>query len=133
MRVVQRLDSKAVARHEQACIAPIPYCKGKHAEEALHALRAPGVIGLQDDFAVALGEEPIAHRNELGAQLLIVVDRAVEDQYQLQFLVDHGLVAISAEVNDRQAAVAKSQRAFAENSRVVWTAPGDPVGHAFDR
>ena len=65
LRQVQRLDAETVARRKLAGAVPvsptahIPVGKGKHAFDALDALFAPGVMRLQNHFAVAVGEERV--------------------------------------------------------------------------
>ncbi len=53
---IQRFDAKAVARQKQLAAALVPDGKRKHALETRHALLPPGVVGLQDDFAVTFGK-----------------------------------------------------------------------------
>ena len=90
---VQRLDAEAVAReHEPAAVA-LGDGEGEHALEALHAALAPVAVALQHDLGVAVGEEAQARGLELGAQLAVVVDAAVEDDRQAQHGVDHRLRA----------------------------------------
>jgi hypothetical protein len=100
LRQVQRLDAEAVTGQEQLPHALIPDREREHAVEAFHTALAPGVVRLQDDLAVAFREERVAQLDELGAQLPVVVDRAVEYQRQLQRCVDHRLVGAGREVDD---------------------------------
>jgi hypothetical protein len=71
---------------------------------------APVVVALEDHLGVGGGEEAVAVALELGAQLLVVVDAAVEDRGQAELVVHHRLAAGRRQVDDRQPAVPKATR-----------------------
>lgn len=75
--------------------------------EVLHTIRPPGVECLQHDLSVAVGEEAVALGLQLRAQLLVVVDAAVEGHGEPQLAIDHRLAGVGAQVDDAQAPVAK--------------------------
>ena len=106
-RVVQRLDAEAVARQEQRLLVAVPQREREHAAEALDAVLAPRLPGVHDDLGVAARAEDVAERLQLGDQLLVVVDLAVEDDDDAAVLVEQRLLA-GREVDDRQAAVAEA-------------------------
>ena len=74
----------------------------EHALEPLDAARAPFVKRLDDHLAVGGGEEPVARGLQFVAQLLVVVDAAVEHQRQPEVAVHHRLGAAGGQVDDRQ-------------------------------
>jgi uncharacterized Ntn-hydrolase superfamily protein len=57
-------------------------CEGEHARQVVDDMGAPAVVALEEDLGVAGGEEPVAGRLQLPAQLLVVVDAAVEHHGQ---------------------------------------------------
>ncbi len=73
--------------------------------EAIDTADAPGVVTFQDDLGVALGEKTIAQGAQFGAQLLVVVDAAVEHDAQTECIVHHRLLGMFGEVDDLEAAV----------------------------
>ena len=126
---VAGLDAKAVPGQKEAAIAHVPDRQGEHAVEMGRRLFAPFTVGLEDHFGVAVGKEVIPLLLELGAQLGIVVDGAVEDQRQSQFLVHHRLVGALGEVDHRQAPVPEAQGTVAVAAAVVGTAGAQLFGH----
>ena len=100
--------------------------------EALDAGLAPFGVGAQDDLGVAVGEEAVAEALQHRAQLGVVVDRAVEDQRQAEFGIDHRLARAFGQIDDRQAAVAEGGRAIGPLARGVGPAPRQTRVHALD-
>jgi len=78
---IERLDSQAVARNDQALVAFRPDRQRKHSVEALKAIGVPLEKSLENYFGIAVGFEPVAARLQLRAQLAVVVDFAIEDQH----------------------------------------------------
>ncbi len=130
---VAGFDAEAVAGQKETAVAHVPDRQGEHAMETGRRLLAPFPIGLEDHFGIAVGKEVIALVLQLGAQLRIVVDGAVEDQGQPQLLVHHGLVGALGKVDHGQAAVAETQGAVAVAAAVVWAAGTQPFGHGGHR
>src|SRR5215472_17180100 len=58
--IVEGFDAKAVARAEQLLPRPVPNGKTPHAVEALNAIFAPLLVGMQDNFRVGPSLEPVA-------------------------------------------------------------------------
>jgi hypothetical protein len=114
---VERLDAETVARHDDAAGIALVDDEGEHALEAVDAMAAPGVIGLDHDFGVAGREEIVALGLEFGAQFGIVVDAAIEHDGQPQRGVDHGLARLDREIDDAQAPVG-------ERHAIVHLQPG---------
>src|SRR3546814_8966128 len=80
LRIIKWLDPEPVAGEHDAPALALVDGEGEHAVEALHALRAPSVKGLEDHLRVAAGEEAVALSLQLVAQRLVIVDAAVEDR-----------------------------------------------------
>ena len=78
----QRLDAEGVAGAEQFLALGVPQREGEHAAKSAQRVGTPVVIGRDDGLTVAVGCEggPVAF-GQLGAQLEVVVDLAVEDQH----------------------------------------------------
>ena len=52
--IIQRLDAEPIAREHDTAGFALGNREREHAVEALDAARPPGVIGLEDDFGVAV-------------------------------------------------------------------------------
>ena len=77
--VVQGLDAQPVAGEEQRLPLSVPDREGEHAAEPLHAPLAVLLIEVHQNLAVRCRREPMSLRLELGSELSVVVDLAVED------------------------------------------------------
>ena len=100
--VIQRLDTEAVAHHEQGFLLAVPQRKREHAAKACDAGFAPGFPGMDDDFGIGMGAEGVAERLQFGHQFLKVVDFAIEHDDDRTVLVEQGLLA-GGQVDDGQA------------------------------
>ena len=100
--VVERLDADAVADQPERLLASVPDGDGEHAPEAMQAVDAPLLEGVEDDLRIGVVRGPgvTPERFELRADLGVVVDLAVEDDAQAAVLVGHGLVRRVAQVDD---------------------------------
>ena len=101
MRVIQRLDSEAIARekHLRRIAAAIPDGEGEHAVETTHALRAPLFVGMHDDFGVGTRTESVTQACQGFVQFAKIVNLAVEDYSDASGFVPHRLRS-AGEVND---------------------------------
>ena len=84
--------------------------KGEHAVEALQTIRTPALVGLQQHLGVGMGAEHHPSRDQLGAHLQVVVDLTVVSQDEITTGIGHRLRAGLGQVQDGQAAVAKTHR-----------------------
>src|SRR5436305_7843306 len=75
--VVERLDAEAVARQQQATLAPIPDREREHATQARHERRAVVEVEMQQDLGVAMRPETHAAAFQLSPQLEVIQDFAV--------------------------------------------------------
>ena len=78
LRVVERLDAEEIAGAEQLARIAVPDGEREHAAQAVEHAFAPCQIAREQDFGVGVGLELPALRLELGAQIAVVVDLAVE-------------------------------------------------------
>ncbi len=62
-------------------------------------------------------------------QPVIVVELTVADERDVAVLVQHGLVALGRQVDDRQPAMAEERVAVSEHALAVGAAPGEPREH----
>lgn len=132
VRPVQGFDPESVTGQEERPPGPIPEGEGEHAVQVADGVLAPGVPGLEDGLAIAVGEEPIAHAPEFPAQLAIVVDGAVEHQGEPQLRIHEGLIGAQRQVDDGQAPVPHPQGAVAVASTMVGTTPPQVHHHGRD-
>jgi len=75
--------------------------EGEHAPQAGDRPLAVLLVGVQDRLGVRVGGEGVAARHELGAQLAVVVDLAVEDDRHRSILVEDRLPS-PREVDDAE-------------------------------
>jgi hypothetical protein len=119
LRVVERLDAEVVAaEHEPARTGRPPEVGDRvrpHAVEAGRAVVAPLLVGVDDDLGVGLRGEGVAQLLELGAQLAVVVDLAVEDEPDRLVLVGDRLVA-AGPVDDGEPAVPETHAVALERA-----------------
>ena len=132
-RIVERLDAKTIPCHEAALRFTVPDHKGKHAVQVLGTALAPFTIGFQDDFTVSLREKTVALLAQLGTQFTIVVDGAVENQDEVEFLVDHRLVRLVGEVDNGETAMAEAGAAVNKETGIIRPPPLETTVHAFQQ
>ena len=106
-RPVERLDAEAVAREQQAPPRRVPDREREHAAEALDAVVAPLLVGVDDRLGVASacgsgGPRASSSRPDVG----VVVDLAVEDDPDRCRPRSKRLLA-GGEIDDAQAPVAE--------------------------
>ena len=78
LRVVERLDAEEVAGTEQLARIAVPDGEREHAAQTVEHAFAPRQIAREQDLGVGVGLELPALRLELGSQIAVVVDLAVE-------------------------------------------------------
>ena len=105
--VEQRQNADPVPNQQQALPAGVPQREGKLAVQVLHEIVAILLVGMDDDFGVAVGAEPVSRVQQDLAQLDVIENLAVERDPDGPVLVGHGLSA-AFEINDAQAGVAQA-------------------------
>jgi hypothetical protein len=100
---VERLDPQPVADEHRAAAAVVVQAEGEHPGEPVEHPLAPDAPALEQHLGVGVGGEHLPGALELGPQLTMVVDAAVEDDMEL--VVVHRLGAGRGEVDDRQPAM----------------------------
>ena len=109
--VVERLDTKHIARAVQRVCFGIAYDKGEHAAQLGGNGCAVFLVAVQDDLGVAVGLKDMALGLQLGAQVHKVEDLAVENDDDGAVLVIHGLLA-GGQVDDAQPAETECHGVF---------------------
>src|SRR5262249_3783803 len=79
----------------------VPQREGEHSAKAIHALFAPSLPGVDDDFGVAARAEMVTQREKLRDQLLVVVNLPVVDDHHAAVFVEHRLLA-GRKIDDRE-------------------------------
>ena len=100
---IQRLDAEPVPAEQHPAAVALDDGEREHAFEVADEVVAPAVVGLEQNLAVAVREEPVAVALELASQFLVVVDAAVPGDGQAQIGVDHRLRAGFGQVDDFEA------------------------------
>src|SRR5690606_17707560 len=119
-RIVQRLDSKAVTRHEQPLSRNIPEGKCKHSLEVIDAIIAVYLVRFDHDLSVRLGLEPATECFQLSTQLAVVIDLTVVCQPDALAIIAHRL-STGGEINDGQSAVRQSRPAVDDHTGPIRT------------
>ena len=132
LREVERLDAQPVPAEDQPAGVLLQQGEGEHPEEVVDAVHAPPVVGLGDDLGVGGGEEAVAVALQLRAELLVVVDAAVEHGDQAQLGVHHRLGAGLGQVDDGQPAMGQRDRAVVPQAVPVGSAGLHHRGDAID-
>jgi len=131
-RHIQRLDAQPIPRQRHHAGVPVGDGEREHPLESIDAVHAPFVKSLDHDLAVGGREEPVPVGSELLAQLLVVVDAAVEHQRQPEIGVDHRLCASRGQVDDRQPPVAECDGPMRHHPVGVGSARRHGTGHPGD-
>src|SRR5262245_43811549 len=84
---VERLDANSIAGQDQSAGLPVPDGEREHAAQPIHEPVAHFLIEMDEDFGIAVSLEAMAAGLEVGAERLIVVDLAVEDDLDGTVLV----------------------------------------------
>lgn len=85
--VVEGFDAKPVANQDQFVTPRIMECEGKHSLQSFQELHAPGLIGMQDSFAIRMRGEAMAELFQFDAQLSVVIYLAVGNQCEAMVFV----------------------------------------------
>ena len=129
---MQRLDAVAVAREHQRAVARVPQRDGELAIEARERPLAPGLVGAHDDLGVAACRESVPQRSELGAQLDVIEDLAVEHHPQLPVRAAERLLS-GERIDDREARVREPGARIAVQPELVRAAVAQSRGHRLQR
>ncbi|MCX5682226.1 MAG: hypothetical protein NT049_00875 [Planctomycetota bacterium] len=120
--IVQRLDAEAVAGQEEPPPRGVVDRKGEHAVEAVEALLAPLLVGMEDDLGVGPGAKRVAEMPQFLGQLDVIVNLAVEDDVERPVFVGHRLKARVREVDDREPPVGQRHAAAGAHAAAVGSA-----------
>jgi hypothetical protein len=124
---VERLDAEAVARREQAPPARVPEGEAEHPVEPPEARLSQVLVEMEDDLGVAPRPEDVAAR-QLVAEVVVVVDLAVEDEPERPVLVRHGLPA-GVRIDDGKPRVTQDDAPLAAHPMAVGPAMGEGRQH----
>src|SRR6266540_3811402 len=95
----------AVPRQEEPPPPPIPDSEGEHSAQPGQTIDTPLLVGADDRFRIRARAEAVAQALKLSAEMLEVVDLAVECDPYVAARVRHRLAARFGKVDDRKAAV----------------------------
>ena len=130
--VVERLDAEDVTRAKELAGAHVVHHEAVHATQAIDQTLSPLLIAVHEDLGVGVAVERVPRGLELGAELLKVVDLAVEHHEDRAVLVAHGLGASLGEVENGQAAETQRHAIFDMGSAHVGTAVDNAIHHRLE-
>ena len=111
------------------CEAHVPERDAEHAAQVLDEVHAVLFVQVDDRFGVGLSRQAVALAHEVGADVLIVVDLAVEDDPDAPILVRNRLVP-RRQIDDRQATHRQAYAGTGEIPLIVGTAVRQAPAHA---
>jgi hypothetical protein len=120
-----------VAREQQPTPPPVPDREGEHPAELGDHAFAVLFVEMDQRLGIGAGAEPVPLGHQRRAELLVIVDLAVEDQQDAAVLVAHRLMP-AGDVHDAEAAHPQAHVAFHEAAPVVRPAVRDGVAHPPD-
>ncbi len=131
-RRVERLLAEAVAREEDLALVQVHDGEREHPAQALHHGRAVRRVERGEDLGVAGGPHRVSAPHEVRAQLVMVVDLAVEGHDVAAVGRDHRLRSVRA-VDDRQPCVREPDPALGPHVQLVGPAVADRLQRALER
>ena len=105
-------------------------CEREHPVQPLDTALTPFTKRTQDDLRVAAREEFVAQRLQFAAQVVVIVDAAVEHDRLAGVLIQHRLCRPVTEIDDLEAAVPEHHAAEIGQPVAVRPAPRLGVHHA---
>src|SRR4051794_6407914 len=117
-----------IAGHHESLTRAIPEREREHAPQVVDQVIAILLVQGDDDFAIAVGEKPIAVSVELAPQLWIVVDLAVADEPDRSGCIAQRLRA-AGNIDDREASMPQAHRAIVIDALAIGAAMLQTVEH----
>ena len=132
---VERLDAQAIATEDDApSRCDLDDREGEHPDQVLDKpFGSPVAVRRQDDLGIRFGAKALAGGEQLGAQLPVVVDAAVEDDGQASFLVDHGLRGGVREIDDLQTPMDEADALVKPAAVAIRSTRGERGRHTLQR
>src|SRR5262249_32227107 len=131
-RVVERLLAESIAREKEALAPRVPDRVGVHAAQPLQAFGTFLFVEVNQRLRVGRGVELVAARDQIGAQFLVLVDLAVEDDPDAAIFIGDGLVA-GIEVDDGEAAHTDGAAAIDIDAFLIGAAVANLAAHRANR
>src|SRR2546423_7894200 len=98
--IEKRFFADTVTRQKQPASQSVPEGESKHAIEATQAAHVPCLVGLQDDFGIALGAKLHALRLQLTSDLTKIVDLPVVCDHKMSTAVEKRLIIVSRDIDN---------------------------------
>ena len=130
--IVQRLDTKSIAREDQRLIAKIPDCNAEHAVQVLHEVKTVLFEQVDDRFGIAAGIELVSQADQTITQLAKIVDLAIEYDGDRAILVKDWLCS-AGNVDDRKASHCEAHAGLGQSPGAVGAPVVERRTHACQR
>ncbi len=128
---MERLLPDPVPREDESLAGSIPERDREHAAKLRREVEAVLLVDVGDDRGVPGAGHHMASLVQVAANVLEVVQLAVEDRDDVTGLVQHGLVA-GLEIDDLEAAMAEDATPERGDAAGVGAAMDERLGHAGD-
>jgi hypothetical protein len=125
--IEERLDTEGVARQQQPLSRCVKEGKGEHADNTTQSQRARANQQVEQNLRIRVGSEHRAGLLELGTQLRVIVDLAVEYNRVPAARIQHGLPAALRQVENRQPPVHQSHTSAAHCIRLAGYTDDIPI------
>ncbi len=126
--VVQRLLAHPVPGQKHPAALPVPEGNGEHALQMFQAVRAPLLVGAQDDLGVAARAEGLPQALQLPLEVLEIIDFPVKDHSQTAVQGNHGLLP-AGKIDDGKSAMPQGGFFVRVHTLLVRAAMGQNPGH----
>src|SRR5262245_8485284 len=103
--VKERLFTYPVAGQKETSPLSIPDSEGEHPAQPGQTINAPLLVRVDDRFSISAGAEIVSEALKFPAQLLKVVDFAVERDQKASVRIRHWLASRFGQINDRKTAM----------------------------
>ena len=131
--VIERLFPEPVARQHQRTLAAIPQREREHSSGTFQrARKSPARNGFEQDFGVGMTPPGVRRLGvQPAADLLVIVDLAVEDHDVALACRKHRLVAGGRQIDDRQPPLRQRDAGLGIRPHAVIVRPAMPeqIGH----
>ncbi|HMJ54924.1 MAG TPA: hypothetical protein VK540_22765, partial [Polyangiaceae bacterium] len=130
--IKERLLAGAISREKKPSSWIVPDTQRKHPIKARNDAFAPCPVSLDDDFSVGTGPKGVAARLELAAELMVIVDLAIERDDDLPIVASHGLRPGFRQIQNREAAMTEKPAVTPYHAAPVRTAVSDGPKRGID-
>ena len=118
--IIQRLDTEMIPGKKELALVRVPQGKGKHPVEALYALFAPLLVGVDDDLRVGSGFKRVPGGLQFFTQLYKIINLTVKNNLQTSVFIADRLGA-ALHIDNAQPTVSQTDLAINKSTFAIRT------------